>query len=83
MDWRNHPAELAGDDWYDDEPSGPCWCSWTVTCWFCVLPPARVRRAQKRRWRQENRQWRKIQRHANDRFWQARNRPAFDDEAPF
>jgi dATP pyrophosphohydrolase len=33
-------------------------------------------------WRQQRKQWRKTARHANDRFWQARNRPAFD-EAPF
>jgi hypothetical protein len=72
------------DDLLDYEPDEPpCWCSWDEFCWFCVLPPARVRRQQKRRWRQDRQRWRKIQRHANDRCWQARNRPAFDDEAPF
>jgi hypothetical protein len=73
------------DDPYDnDEPSEPdCWCSWNESCWSCVLPPARVRRRQHRRWQQDRRRWRKLTRHANDRFWQARNRSLFDDEAPF
>ena len=73
------------DDPYDDrEPDEPdCWCSDVHTCWCCELPPARVRRQWARRERQRIQRWRKVERHANDRFWQARNRPAVDDEAPF
>jgi hypothetical protein len=77
------------DDPYDDrEPGEPdCWACWSSeagSCWSCGgLPPARIRRRLARRWRQQRKQWRKTARHANDRFWQARNRPAFDDEAPF
>lgn len=71
------------DDWgddhydYDDEPCEPDWS--------CYEPPlvGRERRRQARRWRHQLRLWRKTERHANDRFWQARNRPAFDEEAPF
>jgi hypothetical protein len=43
----------------------------------------RERRRIRRRYRHQDRLWRKTMRHANDRFWQARNRPSFDDEAPF
>lgn len=81
MDWD--------DDYgvYDDEPDEPscweCWGSESGWCWTHLPPPGRVRRQWARRWRQQQRGWRKLSRHANDRFWQARNRPAFDDEAPF
>jgi hypothetical protein len=75
------------EDWkyeHDDDPGEPdCWCTWTETCWSCSLPPARIRRRWARRTRQQQRRWRKAIRHNNDRFWQARNRPAFDDETPF
>jgi hypothetical protein len=75
------------DPFDDDEPGEPdcwdCWNSESGWCWSCMPPPLRVRRRLTRRWRQQRRQWRKVERHANDRFWQARNRPTFDDEAPF
>jgi hypothetical protein len=73
------------DDPFDDyEPSEPdCWCSDVHDCWTCYPQPLRVRRRLARRWRMEQQRRRKLLRHANDRFWQVRNRPAFDGEAPF
>lgn len=78
------------EDWkYDlyaesDEPyCWGCWNSESGSCWSCALPPLRIRRRAARRERQRIRQWRKHHRHANDRFWQTRNRPLFDNEAPF
>jgi len=75
--------DLLDDRLYDGPDEPPCWCTWDEFCWFCALPPAHVRRRQKRRWRQERRRSRKLDRHANDRFWQARNKPVYDGEAPF
>jgi hypothetical protein len=43
----------------------------------------RDRRRNARHWGHQLRRWRKPARHERDRFWQARNRPAFDPEAPF
>lgn len=61
---------LSPDYYWDDVACGP-------------YPIGRERRRNARRWRQRVRNWRKVERHANDRFWQARNRPAFDDSALF
>lgn len=79
-DIRDDPYDL----YEDDEP--PCWGCWdseSAWCWTHLPPPLRIRRRWIRRWRQQQRQWRKAARHNRDRFWQARNRPAFDEEAPF
>jgi transposase len=78
------------EDWkYDDlynEPSEPdepdCWHPRSQACPWCGPRTARQHRREARRHRQQRQQWRKIQRHANDRFWRARN-PAYFDEAPF
>jgi hypothetical protein len=70
------------DDWDDyipdDEPDEPDWGYWDE-----VVVGGRARRRAARRWRHQLRLWRKVERHSRDRFWQARNRPAFDEEAPF
>jgi hypothetical protein len=65
------------EDWDDDEPVEPDWGYDEPT------PIGRERRRVARRWSRQRRIWRKTERHANDRFWQARNRHAFDEEAPF
>lgn len=79
--------DIWDDDPYDDDPGEPCWGCWHAssgTCWSCGgAPPLKVRRRLARRWRQWRRVWRTSERHANDRFWQARNRHLFDEEAPF
>lgn len=73
------------EDLYDDsgEPDEPdCWHPRKHWCTWCGPRPGRQHRREARRRRQQDRAWRKIQRHANDRFWRARN-PAVFDEAPF
>lgn len=73
-----------GEDWdvhdesWDDEPPEPDW-------WHEYWPPlcGRERRQVARARAQDQRRWRKVWRHRNDRFWQARNRGVFDQEAPF
>lgn len=80
--WDDDP-----DDGYELEPDEPCWMCWdshSGSCWsHGGAPPLKVRRRLARRWALLRRGWRKNARHDNDRFWQARNRPAFDDSAPF
>jgi hypothetical protein len=71
------------DDWGydpdDDDDYEPDWSTFDEE-----LPPiGRKLRAARRRWQHRRRTWRKPARHHNDRFWQARNRPAFDEKAPF
>ncbi len=84
-------SDSYGDDFYDDEPYDEadepdcfdCWGSESAWCWVHLPPPLRIRRLWARRSRLLRKRWRAEARHHNDRFWQARNKPTFDDEAPF
>lgn len=85
--WRIDDGDDEYEDWgddghdYDDEPDEPDWgCEdWLREC----AMRGRRRRQRARRRAQDYRRWHKVRRHRNDRFWQARNRDAFDQEAPF
>ena len=69
------------DDWgqeYDDEPPEPDWGYMSWEPWY-----GRKRRQIARFWAMWHRRDRKTARHGNDRFWRARNKDAFDQEAPF
>lgn len=74
------------DDYHDDawdEPDEPDWGADDLYAGRYRPPIGRERRRIARRLRHDRREQRKVIRHDNDRFWQARNRPAFDNGPPF
>jgi hypothetical protein len=74
------------DPFLDAEPYEPDCCDLNgpAGCVACRPRFGRERRREARRWHQIDRRQRQRIRHANDRFWVARNRPNFDDElSPF
>lgn len=79
------------DDTWDDDPYDedddyePDWgyIAEMQEAWLQRPPIGRERRRLARAGNQDRRLWRQQQRHANDRFWQARNGPVFPEEAPF
>lgn len=83
--------EYDWDDWepYNEEPDEPDWGYYDEPRALCGHERRRAARATRHRLRT----YRKIQRHARDRFWlarnyrkierQARSRAAFDDMPPF
>jgi hypothetical protein len=73
------------DDWDDDPDDFERGLYGDENCGWNPGSPAvgRGRRRAARRWRHRLQAWRKVARHDRDRFWQARHRAAFDDQAPF
>ncbi len=74
------------DPFHDFEPYEPDCCDFNgpAGCVACRPLFGREKRQDARRWQQFSRRQRQRIRHANDRFWVARNRPNFDDElSPF